>query len=92
MDIQAIAGILKQEISPYEARLDMVKVGRVLQVGDGIARIHGLDPTDIPAPQGDRPYRPDDPDGGESLEDGHLGAAFDDSRRDGVAGEPCGVV
>lgn len=26
--------------------------------------------------------------GGESLEDGHLDATFDDSRRDGVAGEP----
>jgi F-type H+-transporting ATPase subunit alpha len=52
----------------------------------------GIDPTDIPAPQGDRPYRPDDPDGGESLEDGHLDVAFDDSRRDGVASEPCGVV
>jgi ATP synthase alpha/beta chain, C terminal domain len=52
----------------------------------------GLNPTDAPALQGDRPYHPDDPDGGESLEDGHLDPAFDDSRRDGVAGEPCGVV
>jgi F-type H+/Na+-transporting ATPase subunit alpha len=52
----------------------------------------GIDPADIPAPQGDRPYRPHDPGGGESLEDGHLDAAFDDSRRDGIAGEPCGVV
>ena len=51
-----------------------------------------IDPTDIPAPQGDRPYRPQDPDGGESSEDGHLDAAFDNSRRDGIAGEPCGVV
>ncbi len=52
----------------------------------------GLDPTDIPAPQGDRPNRLHDPDGGESSEDGHLDAAFDDARRDGIAGEPCGVV
>ena len=52
----------------------------------------GLDPTDTPAPQGARAYRSDDPDGGESLEDGHLDAAFDDSRRDGIAREPCGVV
>ena len=36
MDIQDIAGILRQEISQYEAKLDMAKVGRVLQVGDGI--------------------------------------------------------
>lgn len=42
IDIQDITGILKRELRPYEARLDMVKVGRVLQVGDGIARIHGL--------------------------------------------------
>ncbi len=53
---------------------------------------HGLDLTDIPAPQGDRPNRLHDPDGGESSEDGHLDAAFDDARRDGIAGEPCGVV
>ena len=32
----------EQGMGQYEARLDMVKVGRVLQVGDGIARIHGL--------------------------------------------------
>ena len=53
---------------------------------------HGIDRTDIPAPQGARPDRPDAPHGGESLEDGHLDAAFDDSHCDGVAGEPCGVV
>ncbi len=52
----------------------------------------GLDPTDIPAPQGNQLYRPDDPAGGESLEDGHVDAAFNDPRRDGIAGEPCGVV
>jgi F-type H+-transporting ATPase subunit alpha len=74
----------------------------VIQLTDGINEYkavsketrlrQGIDPTDIPAPQGDRPYRPHDPDGGESSEDGHLDAAFDDSRRDGIAGEPCSVV
>jgi hypothetical protein len=52
----------------------------------------GIDPADIPAPPGDRHDRPDDPDGGKSSEDGPLDTAFDDSRRDGIAGEPCGVV
>ncbi len=37
-----VAEILKQEISRYEAGLDVVTVGRVLSVGDGIARISGL--------------------------------------------------
>jgi F-type H+-transporting ATPase subunit alpha len=54
--------------------------------------VHGIDPTDIPAPPDDRQYQPDAPHGRESLDDGHLDAAFDDSRRDGIAGEPCGVV
>jgi len=42
IDISEITGILKQEISQYEARLDVTKVGRVVEVGDGIARIYGL--------------------------------------------------
>jgi F-type H+-transporting ATPase subunit alpha len=42
IDISELTGILKQEISQYEATLDVVKVGRVLEVGDGIARIYGL--------------------------------------------------
>jgi F-type H+-transporting ATPase subunit alpha len=42
-DITEIAGILKQEIGQYEAKLDVAKVGRVVEVGDGIARIYGLD-------------------------------------------------
>jgi F-type H+-transporting ATPase subunit alpha len=42
-DISEIAGILKQEIGRHEAKLDVSKVGRVIEVGDGIARIYGLD-------------------------------------------------
>jgi len=42
-DISEIAGILKQEISRHEAKLDVSKVGCVIEVGDGIARIYGLD-------------------------------------------------
>ncbi len=43
INISEITGILKQEISQYEAKLDVVKVGRVVEVGDGIARIYGLE-------------------------------------------------
>jgi len=42
-DISEISGILKQEISQYQAQLDVAKIGRVVEVGDGIARIYGLD-------------------------------------------------
>jgi len=42
IDISEITNILKQEISQYEARLDVTKVGRVVEVGDGIARVYGL--------------------------------------------------
>jgi F-type H+-transporting ATPase subunit alpha len=43
IDISEIANLLKQEISQYEAKLDVSKVGRVVEVGDGIAHIYGLD-------------------------------------------------
>jgi F-type H+-transporting ATPase subunit alpha len=43
IDVSEITGLLKQEISQYEAKLDVVKVGRVVEVGDGIARIYGLE-------------------------------------------------
>ncbi len=43
IDISEITGILKREISQYESKLDVVKVGRVVEVGDGIARIYGLE-------------------------------------------------
>ena len=37
-----IAGVIKQEIGRYRAALDVAEVGRVLEVGDGVARIYGL--------------------------------------------------
>ncbi|GIW71951.1 MAG: ATP synthase subunit alpha [Planctomycetota bacterium] len=40
---EEISTILKQEISSYEQPLRMESVGTVLQVGDGIARVFGLD-------------------------------------------------
>ncbi|MFQ5965294.1 MAG: F0F1 ATP synthase subunit alpha [Candidatus Scalinduaceae bacterium] len=38
-----VASIIKQEIEKYEDKLKMECVGTVLQVGDGVARIYGLD-------------------------------------------------
>ena len=45
MDIRAaeISAILKQQIADFGAEADVAEVGQVLSVGDGIARIYGLD-------------------------------------------------
>ncbi len=40
---EEIGSIIKEQIKKYEKKLDMVDVGTVLEVGDGIARIHGLE-------------------------------------------------
>src|SRR5512136_525785 len=37
-----IASVLQSEIEQYESRIDVREVGRVLEVGDGIARVYGL--------------------------------------------------
>ncbi len=37
-----IVSVLANEISQYESKLDTREVGRVLEVGDGIARVYGL--------------------------------------------------
>jgi F-type H+-transporting ATPase subunit alpha len=37
-----IISVLANEISQYESKLDTREVGRVLEVGDGIARVYGL--------------------------------------------------
>src|ERR671914_387438 len=37
-----IASVIQAEIENYESQLDVREVGTVLQVGDGIARVHGL--------------------------------------------------
>lgn len=39
---EEIKAIIKKEISGYKSDLDFSEVGSVMQVGDGIARIHGL--------------------------------------------------
>lgn len=45
MDIRAaeISAIIKQQIQDFDSAVDVSEVGRVLAVGDGIARVHGLD-------------------------------------------------
>jgi F-type H+-transporting ATPase subunit alpha len=37
-----IASVIQQEIEQYESRIDVREVGRVVEVGDGIARVYGL--------------------------------------------------
>ncbi|MBL8765318.1 MAG: F0F1 ATP synthase subunit alpha [Phycisphaerae bacterium] len=39
---EEIASIIKQEIAQFSEALDVSEVGRVVEVGDGIARIYGL--------------------------------------------------
>jgi F-type H+-transporting ATPase subunit alpha len=39
---EEVSSIIKQQIAGYETKLEMESVGTVLQVGDGIARIWGL--------------------------------------------------
>lgn len=40
---EEISSIIKEQIKKYDTKLDTVDVGTVIQVGDGIARIHGLE-------------------------------------------------
>src|SRR5260370_38705938 len=37
-----IVSVLQSEIQQYEKKLDVREVGRVLEIGDGIARVYGL--------------------------------------------------
>ena len=39
---EEITNIIKEKISKFEASADLSEVGTVIQVGDGIARVHGL--------------------------------------------------
>src|ERR1700679_4010730 len=38
-----ITSVLKQQLEQYRATLNVTNVGSVLQVGDGIARIYGME-------------------------------------------------
>ena len=37
-----ISSVIQREIEQFQAEVTRTEVGRVLEVGDGIARIHGL--------------------------------------------------
>ena len=45
MDVRAaeISAILKEQIKGFGAEAKVAEIGRILSVGDGIARVHGLD-------------------------------------------------
>ena len=38
-----ITSILRHQIENYESAIDVSEVGTIMSIGDGIARIHGLD-------------------------------------------------
>src|SRR5687768_3227026 len=40
---EEITSILRQRIEQFEVETDLSEVGTVLQIGDGIARVHGLE-------------------------------------------------
>jgi F-type H+-transporting ATPase subunit alpha len=40
---EEITDIIKRQLQGYEAEIDLKEAGRVIEVGDGIARIHGLE-------------------------------------------------
>src|SRR5438132_14143355 len=40
---EEITSILKQRIEQYDVETDLAEVGSVLEVGDGIARVYGLE-------------------------------------------------
>ncbi len=39
---EEISSLIKKQIEAYESKIEVSEVGTVIQVGDGIARIHGL--------------------------------------------------
>ena len=42
-DVKEISSLIKEEVRRYKTQVDVAKVGTVLEVGDGIARVYGLD-------------------------------------------------
>ena len=40
---EEISSLIKKQIEQYQAEIEVVEVGTVIQVGDGIARVHGLE-------------------------------------------------
>jgi len=42
-DVTEISSLIKEEVKRYKTQVDVAQVGSVLEVGDGIARVYGLD-------------------------------------------------
>ena len=40
---EEISTLIKKQIEQYESDIQVVDVGTVIQIGDGIARVHGLE-------------------------------------------------
>ena len=40
---EEITSIIKKEVEKYEKKLEKVDSGTIIQIGDGVARVHGLD-------------------------------------------------
>ncbi|MGE5507716.1 MAG: F0F1 ATP synthase subunit alpha [Chitinophagales bacterium] len=40
---EEVSSVIRQQIEEYEAKVEAVEVGTVIMVGDGIARVYGLD-------------------------------------------------
>ena len=40
---EEISSVIKEQIKGYTSKLDVSEVGTVINVGDGIARVYGLD-------------------------------------------------
>ena len=40
---EEISSVIKEQIERYSSKLEVAEVGTVIQVADGIARIHGLE-------------------------------------------------
>ena len=41
--VDEISSVITEEIKKYRSHIDIVEVGTVLEVGDGSARIYGLE-------------------------------------------------
>ncbi|MHC5179359.1 MAG: F0F1 ATP synthase subunit alpha, partial [Planctomycetota bacterium] len=42
-DVTEISSLIKEEVKRYKTQVDVAQVGSVLEVGDGIAQVYGLD-------------------------------------------------
>ena len=43
INTQQISSLLKEKLNEYKADIDVAEVGEIRMVGDGVARIHGLE-------------------------------------------------